>query len=59
MLIQTFETLATWLAICGLHFSLLTPAALAHAFGSLLGVMVGVVLPLGIAVSAHRRLEEL
>ena len=58
MLIQTFETVLTWFAMCGLHVSLLTPAQLAHAFGALLGVFVGIAVPLGVALSAHRQIEK-
>lgn len=58
MLIQTFETVLEWFAMCGLHISLLTPAELAQAFGALLGVLVGIALPLGVALSAHRQLEK-
>lgn len=58
MLIQTFETVLAWFAMCGFHLSLLTPAELAHAFGALLGVFVGIALPLGIAVNAHRQIEK-
>ncbi|WP_213777796.1 hypothetical protein [Caballeronia sp. dw_276] len=58
MLIQTFETVLTCSAMSGLHLLLSTPAELAHAFGALLGVIVGIALPLGIAVSAHRQIEK-
>jgi hypothetical protein len=58
MLIQTFETVLTWFAMCGLHVSMFAPAELAHAFGALLGVFVGIALPLGIALSVHRQIEK-
>jgi hypothetical protein len=58
MLIQIFETVLTWCAMCGLHVSMFAPAELAHAFGALLGVFAGIALPLGVAVSAHRQIQE-
>jgi hypothetical protein len=58
MLIQTFDTVLAWFAMCGLHVPMLAPAELAHAFGTLLGVFAGIALPLGIAVSAHRQIEK-
>lgn len=59
MLMQTFEAVLALFALCGLHVSLLTPSALAQGFGSLLGVFVGIALPLGMALTAHKQLEKL
>jgi predicted membrane-bound spermidine synthase len=63
MLTQVIETLfETLLAMCSLGFlrlSTLTPENVAHGFGAVLGILVGIAIPLGMAMATRKQLERL
>jgi hypothetical protein len=59
MLIQTFETFVALFALCFLRLSESTPLGVAQALGSLLGIFVGVALPLGVAMKTQKQLNKL
>jgi hypothetical protein len=59
MLMQTFETFVALFALCFLRLSALTPVGVAQALGSVLGILVGVALPLGVAMKTRKQLNKL
>jgi hypothetical protein len=59
MLTQTFETVLALLSPGFLRLSALTPASVAHGFGSILGILIGIAIPLGIAMTTRKQLERL
>ncbi|WP_158934876.1 hypothetical protein [Burkholderia sp. S171] len=59
MLTQTFETVLALLSPGFLCLSALTPASVAHGFGSILGILIGIAIPLGIAMTTRKQLERL
>jgi hypothetical protein len=59
MLTQTFDTVFVLLSPGFIHLSALTPVSVAHGFGSLLGILVGIAVPLGIAMTTRKQFESL
>jgi predicted membrane-bound spermidine synthase len=59
MLTQTFETILALLSPGFIHLSALTPASVAQELGSVLGILVGIAIPLGIAMTTRKQLERL
>jgi hypothetical protein len=59
MLTQTFETILALFSFCFLRLSALTPAGIVQGFGSVLGIVVGVAIPLGLAMATRGQLDRL
>jgi len=59
MLTQTLETILAVVSPGFMHLSTLTPVSLAQAVGSVLGILVGIAIPLGIAMTTRKQLERL
>jgi hypothetical protein len=59
MLTQTFETVLALLSPGFIRLSALTPVSIAQAFGSVLGILIGIAIPLGIAMTTRKQLERL
>ncbi|QIE28266.1 hypothetical protein SBC1_63700 (plasmid) [Caballeronia sp. SBC1] len=59
MLTQTFETLLGLLLPGFIRLSALTPVSVAQGFGTVLGVLVGIAIPLGIAMTTRKQLDRL
>lgn len=59
MLTQTFETALALLSPGFIHLSALTPVSVAHGFGSVLGILVGIAIPLGMAMTTRKQLQRL
>jgi len=59
MLTQTLETILATVSPGFIHLSALTPVSLAQAVGSVLGILVGIAIPLGIAMTTRKHLERL
>ncbi len=59
MLTQTFETLLGLLLPGFIRLSALTPVSVAQGFGTVLGVRVGIAIPLGIAMTTRKQLDRL
>jgi len=59
MLTQTFETVLALLSPGFIHLSALTPVSVAHGFGSIVGILVGIAIPLGMAMTTRKQFERL
>jgi hypothetical protein len=59
MLTQTFDTFLSLLSPGFIRLSALTPGSVAHGFGSVLGILVGIAIPLGIAMTTRKQFERL
>lgn len=59
MLTPTFETVLGLLSPGFLRLSALTPGGVAQGFGAVLGVLVGIAIPLGIAMTTRKQLDRL
>ena len=59
MLTQTIETVLALLSPGFIHLSALTPVSVAHGFGSVLGILAGIAIPLGMAMTTRKQLERL
>ena len=59
MLTQTFGTVVALLSPGFVRLSALTPVSVAQGFGSVLGILVGIGIPLGIAMTTRKHLERL
>lgn len=59
MLTQTFETILALFSFCFLRLSALTPVGIMQGVGSVLGIFVGVAIPLGLAMTTRRQLDRL
>jgi hypothetical protein len=59
MLTQTIETVLALLSPGFIHLSTLTPVSVAHGFGSVLGILAGIAIPLGMAMTTRKQLERL
>jgi len=59
MLTQTFGTVVALLSPGFVRLSALTPVSVAQGFGSVLGILVGIGIPLGIAMTTRKQLERL
>lgn len=58
MLTQSFETVLGLLSPGFIRLSALTPASVAQGFGSVLGILVGIAIPLGIAMTTRKQFER-
>ena len=56
---QTFETVLGLLSPCFIRLSALTPSGVAQGCGAVLGVLVGIAIPLGIAMTTRKQLDRL
>jgi predicted membrane-bound spermidine synthase len=59
MLTQTLETILALFAPGFVRLSALTPLTVAQGFGSVLGILVGIAIPLGMAMTTRKQLERL
>ncbi|MDN7180609.1 hypothetical protein M0D69_21950 [Caballeronia sp. SEWSISQ10-4 2] len=59
MLTQTFETILALCSFCFLRLSALTSVGIVQGFGAVLGIFVGVVIPLGLAMTTRRQSDRL
>jgi len=59
MLTQAFETILALFSLGFLQLSALTPLSVAQGFGSVLGILVGIAIPLGMAMTTREQLERL
>ncbi|CAN7625051.1 hypothetical protein [Caballeronia sp. LjRoot31] len=59
MLTQTFETILALFSLGFIRLSALTPLNVAHGFGSVLGILIGIAIPLGMAMTTRKQLERL
>ena len=59
MLMQTLETVLALLSPGFIRLSALTPVSVAQGVGSVLGILVGIAIPLGIAMTTRKQFERL
>lgn len=59
MLTQTFGTVFALLSPGFINLSGITPIGVAQGFGSMLGIVVGIAIPLGTAITTRKQLERL
>ena len=59
MLTQTFETVFAVLSPGFIHLSALTPVSVAQGFGSVLGIVIGIAIPFGTAMTTRKQFERL
>jgi len=59
MLTQTFGTVVALLSPGFVRLSALTPVSVVQGFGSVLGILVGIGIPLGIAMTTRKQFERL
>jgi hypothetical protein len=59
MLTQTFGTVVALLSPGFVRLSALAPVSVAQGFGSVLGILVGIGIPLGIAMTTRKQFERL
>jgi predicted membrane-bound spermidine synthase len=58
--IETFiETILAMFSPGFLRLSTLTPASVVQGFGAVLGILVGIAIPLGMAMTTRKQLERL
>jgi predicted membrane-bound spermidine synthase len=59
MLTQAIETIPAMFSLGFLRVSTLTPANVSQGIGAILGILVGIAIPLGMAMTTRKQLERL